>query len=200
MAGQLQPKAAELETRTFATRRHWRAWLARHHEKSPGLWLKFAKKGSGVPSVVYAEALEEALCFGWIDGQLKSIDATYYAQRFTPRRPRSKWSKINCAKAAELIAQGRMEPAGLRQMEAAKADGRWDAAYDSPRNATVPDDFAKALARNARARKFFATLNAANRYAVLYRIHDAKRPATRQKRIAALVEMLAAGKTFHPSS
>jgi len=192
------PAKAELETRTFASQRDWIRWLAKHHEKSPGLWIKFAKKASGIASVNYAEALEAALCYGWIDGQAKSVDATYYIQRFTPRRARSKWSKINCGKATALIEQGRMQPAGLRQIEAAKSDGRWDAAYDSPRNATVPEDFQQALAKNARARRFFATLSGANRYAVLYRIQDAKRPVTRERRIKTLVAMLAAGKTFHP--
>jgi len=197
MAGKPQAKA-ELETRMFATQQKWLAWLERHHAKSAGVWVKFAKKNSGVASVTYAEALEAALCYGWIDGHLKGIDERYYRQRYTPRRPRSKWSKINCGKAAALIAQGRMQPAGLRQIEAAKSDGRWDAAYDSPRTAAVPDDFQAALAKNARARKFFAALSGANRYAVLYRIQDATRPATRQRRIKSLIAMLAAGETFHP--
>jgi len=200
MAAKSQSKTVELETRTFASQQKWLSWLDKNHAKSSGLWLKFAKKGSGIPSVTYPEALEVALCYGWIDGQLKSLDATWYLQRFTPRRARSKWSKINCAKTAALIEQGRMQPAGLRQIEAAKADGRWDAAYDSPRNATVPGDFAKALAKNARARKFFATLRGANRFAVLYRVQDATRPEVRARRIRALVEMLAAGKKFHPMS
>ena len=188
----------EIETRRFASQEKWLVWLERNHAKSPGLWVMFAKKNSGVASVTYAEAVEAALCYGWIDGQLRSVDATYYVQRFTPRRPRSKWSKINCGKADELIAAGRMRPAGLRQIEAAKRDGRWAAAYDSARTITVPEDLRRALAKDAAARKFFATLDAANRYAVLFRVHDAKRPEARQRRIATMVAMLAAAKTIHP--
>jgi uncharacterized protein YdeI (YjbR/CyaY-like superfamily) len=164
------------------------------------VWVKFAKKNSGVASVTYTEAVEAALCYGWIDGHLKPLDERYCLQRFTPRRARSKWSKINCRKAAELIAQRKMQPAGLRHIEAAKADGRWEAAYDSARTATVPDDFQRALAKNARARRFFEKLDGTNRYAVLYRIQDAKRPATRERRIKNLVAMLAEGKKIHPVS
>ena len=190
--------AAEQPVIAFASQAKWESWLADHHETSSGIWLKFAKKASGIPSVVYAEALDVALCYGWIDGQLKRLDVTWYMQRFTPRRARSKWSKINCAKVQTLIEQGKMKPAGQRQIELAKADGRWDAAYDSPRTATVPDDFAAALTKNKKAAAFFATLTGTNRYAILYRIQDAKRPETRQRRVMAFVEMLAEGRKVGP--
>ena len=159
--------------------------------------MKFAKKGTGVTTVTYAEALEVALCYGWIDAQVKRLDETYYLQRFTPRRARSKWSKINRESATRLIESGMMRPPGLAEVERAKADGRWDAAYDNPASATVPEDFERALARNKKAREFFATLSSANRYAILYRIQDAKRPETRARRITQLVEMLARGEKFH---
>ena len=153
--------------------------------------MKFAKKGTGVTTVSYAEALEVALCYGWIDAQVKRFDETYYLQRFTPRRARSKWSKLNREAATRLIAAGVMQPPGLAEVERAKADGRWDAAYDSPSTATVPDDLERALRRNKTAREFFATLSASNRYTILYGIQDAKRPETRARRIAQFVEMLA---------
>lgn len=181
----------------FATARKWEAWLERHHANPDGLWMKLAKKASGIPSIIYAEALEIALCHGWIDGLKRPLDGDWWLQHFTPRRPRSKWSKVNCAKALELIEQGRMKPAGLREIERAQRDGRWEAAYDSPRTATIPPDFAAALKQNAKARKFFETLSGANRYAILFRIHDAKRPETRARRIAQFVAMLAAGGTLH---
>ena len=184
----------------FPDRASLEAWLEAEGGSSPGIWLKLAKQGSGRPSVSRAEAIDAALCFGWIDGQLDKYDEDHWLIRFTPRRPRSKWSERNRKRAGALLAEGRVRPPGLAEIEAAKADGRWDAAYDSPRNATVPGDFAKALAKNARARKFFATLRGANRFAVLYRVQDATRPEVRARRIKALVEMLAAEKKFHPSS
>ena len=193
-------KTPDLQTRTFATPAKWLAWLDKRHAKSPGLWLKFAKKASGIPSVTYPEALEIALCYGWIDGQLKSIDENYYLQRFTPRRPRSIWSKNNCAKVAALIASGRMQPAGLRQIEAAKADGRWDNAYDSPRTITMSDDLRRALSLNAAARKRFETLKSAERYAVLVRTQLVTRAEARKVRIQSLVELLASGKPLFPKS
>jgi uncharacterized protein YdeI (YjbR/CyaY-like superfamily) len=152
--------------------------------------LKFAKKDSGIPSVYYPQALEVALCYGWIDGQLKRLDERYYLQRFTPRRPGSKWSKINCGKATALIECGKMKPAGLRQVEAAKSDGRWDAAYPSPGDAAVPDDLRAALAKKPRAAEFFETLNGRNRYTILFYIHDAKKPETRARRVAHILKML----------
>ena len=158
----------------FATRGAWEAWLDEHHAASEGLWLKIAKKGSGIETVSYPGALEVALCYGWIDGQKASFDDRYWLQRFTPRRSRSKWSKVNRQKATELIERGAMKPAGLREVERAKADGRWDAAYDAQSTATVPDDLRRQLEKNDAAREFFQTLNSANRYAILYQIGDAK--------------------------
>lgn len=172
-------------------------WLEENHAGSAGMWLKLAKKGSGVPSVSRADALDSFLCFGWIDGQAASQDDTFWLQRFTPRRPRSKWSRINCGKATELIAQGRMRPAGLREVEAAKDDGRWDSAYASPKNITVPDDLQQKLDENPRAAAFFTKLDSRNRYAILYRIDDAKREETRAGRIAKFVAMLNEGKTIY---
>jgi uncharacterized protein YdeI (YjbR/CyaY-like superfamily) len=191
-------KKPELPTIPFASRDAWGAWLEEHHATANGLWLKIAKKGSGIDTVSLAEALEIALCYGWIDGQRKGLDGDFYLQKFTPRRPRSRWSKINREKAIELIERGEMRPAGLREVERAKADGRWDAAYDSPSTATVPDDLRRELERDPRAMSFFSTLNSANRYAILYQIQEAKRPETRARRIEKYVAMLAEGKKLHP--
>ncbi len=183
----------------FASPDLWAAWLAEHHGDTPaGVWLKIAKKPSGIATVTYAEALEEALCFGWIDGQKRGFDQSWFLQGFTPRRPRSRWSKVNTDKARTLIEQGRMRPAGLREVEAAQADGRWDKAYESQALARVPPDLQAAFDAHPQAAAFFATLNGANRYAVLYRIHDAKRPQTRADRIAKFVAMLERGETVHP--
>jgi uncharacterized protein YdeI (YjbR/CyaY-like superfamily) len=176
----------------------WESWLAEHHASSPGVWLKIAKKGSGTPGLSYPEALEIALCFGWIDGQKGRLDDEHWLQRFTPRKPGSRWSKINTEKAAELIEAGRMRPPGIREVELARGDGRWDAAYAGQRDMAMPDDLERALAADDAARAFFATLSGANRYAILYRIGDAKRPETRARRIAKYVAMLAAGETIHP--
>jgi uncharacterized protein YdeI (YjbR/CyaY-like superfamily) len=180
----------------FATQGELEAWIDEHGEQSDGIWLKFAKKDSGIESVVYAEAVEIALSYGWIDGQAKRLDEHHYLQRFTPRRARSKWSKINREKAERLIAEGRMRPAGLREVERAKKDGRWNEAYDSPSTATVPDDFQAALDAEPAAAEFFASLGSIKRYSFLYRIADAKRPETRAKRIAEYVELLARGETL----
>ncbi len=182
----------------FRDASRWRAWLARNHRSAEGVWLKIARKGSPVPSVTYAEALDEALCFGWIDGQKKSHDAHAFLEKFTPRRPRSVWSKRNIAHCERLLAEGRMEPAGLAQMDAAKADGRWAQAYDPPSRATAPEDLLRALARNRRAREFFETLDRANRYAITWRLQTAKRPETRARRLQTFVEMLASGRMIHP--
>ena len=189
---------ADLPVLGFSDPRAWESWLSQEHGRSPGIWLKIPKKGSGCPGVSYAEALEVALCFGWIDGQKGALDDDYWRQRFTPRKPASRWSKINTEKAAELIAAGRMRPAGRREVERARADGRWDAAYAGPRDMTVPPDLERELAANDAAREFFGTLSGANRYAILYRIGDAKRPETRARRIARYVAMLAAHETIHP--
>ncbi len=197
MAAKANKEKQELPIVAFASQKAWEAWLAKHHAASQGLWLKLAKKESGIPSVTYAEALESALCYGWIDGQKGALDADYWLQRFTPRKARSRWSKVNCGKVAELIAQGRMKPAGLKEVEAAKADGRWEAAYDSQRNMAVPEDLLRALEKRPRARKFFETLNSANRYAILYRLHDAKKPETRARRLEKFVEMLDRQESLH---
>jgi uncharacterized protein YdeI (YjbR/CyaY-like superfamily) len=190
--------ADDLPVLAFGSPQAWHDWLAGQHESSPGLWLKIAKKGAGSSTVSYAEALDCALCFGWIDGQKGRLDDEYWLQRFTPRRPRGRWSKINTDKAAELIEAGRMQPAGMREIERARGDGRWDAAYAGQRTAGVPEDLERELAGNDAAREFFATLSGVNRYAILHRIGDAKRPETRAKRIAKYVAMLAAHETIYP--
>jgi uncharacterized protein YdeI (YjbR/CyaY-like superfamily) len=189
---------ADLEVRPFESAAAWEEWLREHHETVPGVWIKFAKKASGVPTVTYLEALHVALRFGWIDGQVRSLDDTFYLQRFTPRRARSIWSKRNRVFATALIEDGRMEPAGLREVERAKADGRWDAAYDAPSTATVPDDLQAALDADPAAAAFFAELNSQNRYAILHRVQTAKKPETRARRIATFVAMLAAGEKLYP--
>jgi uncharacterized protein YdeI (YjbR/CyaY-like superfamily) len=182
----------------FSSREAWEAFLEKQHAISDGLWLKLAKKHSGIESVTYAQAVEVALCYGWIDGQVLKFDESYYLQRFTPRRSRSKWSKVNREKATELMERGEMKPAGLREVERAKADGRWDAAYDPPSTATVPEDLARELEKNEQARKFFSELDGRNRYAILYQIQDAKRPGTRARRIQKYVAMLSEGEKPYP--
>ena len=182
-------KKPELPIIPFASSDAWEAWLEEHHTASDGLWLKIAKKGSGLETVTYDQAVEIALCYGWIDGQVRKFDEDHYLQRFTPRRPRSKWSKINRQKVTELIKRGEMKAAGLREVERAKADGRWDAAYDAPSTAMVPDDLRRELAKNDTARKFFSELDGRNKYTILYQIQDAKRPETRARRIANYVAM-----------
>jgi uncharacterized protein YdeI (YjbR/CyaY-like superfamily) len=189
--------SAELPIKLFRTAAAFEKWLAAH-PGSPGLWLKLAKKDQGGVSVSYAEAVRVALCHGWIDGQAKPIDERHYMQRFTPRRPRSIWSKINVARAELLLAAGKVSPAGLREIEAAKADGRWAAAYDSPKTMGVPVELAEALSRNAKARAFFDALDKTNRYSFCWRVATAKKPETRQARVEKLVAMLARGEKFHP--
>jgi uncharacterized protein YdeI (YjbR/CyaY-like superfamily) len=176
----------------------WESWLTEHHGTSTGVWLKLIRKASAKAGPSYAAAVEVALCFGWIDGQGNQFDSDHWLQRFTPRRPRSKWSKINREKAVKLIEQGKMRPAGLKQVELAKADGRWEAAYDAPAVATVPDDLQQALEKDDKAQAFFSTLNSTNRYAILYRIQDAKKPETRARRIAKYVAMLREGQKLYP--
>lgn len=183
----------------FKSAKAFEAWLKKHHAASDGLWLKIAKRGAREPSVTYPEAVEIALCWGWIDGQKRALDDQHFLQRFTPRRARSVWSKINVDKATALIEAGRMQAPGHAQIEAAKADGRWARAYDGARTSAVPEDLLAALEAEPRAKAFFATIDAANRYAVLWRIQTAVKPETRAKRIALLVEMLARGETVHPS-
>ena len=183
---------------SFASQKEWETWLAEHHRMSKGLWLKIAKKDSGVDTVTYAEALDVALCHGWIDGQKGALDEAFWLQRLTPRGSRSKWSKINRDKAEALIAAQRMQPAGLAEVEKARADGRWEAAYAGQRTATVPEDLQRELDRDPKAAAFFATLSSVNRYAILYRVQDAKRPETRARRIEKLIGMLNRGETVHP--
>ncbi len=182
----------------FATQQDWEAWLAEHYVDPTGIWLKIARKTAGVLSISYSEALEGALCYGWIDGQKAAFDEQYWLQKFTPRRAKSIWSQINCDKAASLIEAGRIQPAGLRQVELAKADGRWDAAYTGQSKATVPDDLQKALDKNPQARDFFLTLNSVNRYAILFRIQTARKAETRVTRIQKFVDMLAKGEKLYP--
>ena len=182
----------------FESKKKWADWLARQHAKSSGVWLKLAKRDSGIPSVTYDEALDVALCYGWIDGQKKGFDGEFWLQKFTPRGPKSIWSKINTEKAKRLIASGEMRPAGRKAIEAAKQDGRWEAAYASQKNISIPEDFQAALEKNRKAKAFFATLNSANRYAILFRLHNAKRPETRAQWIQKFVDMLERGEKLHP--
>ena len=181
----------------FATQRAFEAWLRKHQADPDGVWLLLAKAGAETRTVTYAEAVEVALCHGWIDGQKKAFDDAYWLQRFTPRRARSPWSKINRTKAEALIASGRMQPAGQAEIDRAKADGRWDKAYDGARTATMPADLQAALEAQPDAAAFFAALDAANRYAVLWRVQTASKPETRAKRIEKLVAMLAQGEKIH---
>ena len=189
--------ASTPEATAFATAAAWRSWLGRHHADSRGLWLKLAKETASTPTLSYAEALDEALCFGWIDAQTRGLDEQYWLKRFTPRTSGSRWSKINTAKADALIAAGRMHPAGLAEVGRARADGRWDAAYAGPRTIEVPGDLADALAARPDAAAFFATLTSINRYAILYRLTTVKRAETRVRKIAQYVDMLAEHKTLH---
>jgi len=189
--------ADDLPELAFASQAEFEAWLEEHHATQPGLWIRIAKKGSGIPTVTAAEAVETCLCFGWIDGQRRPRDEATFLQRYTPRRSRSKWSKINREKAESLAAEGRMRPAGLAEVERAKGDGRWEAAYDSASRIEVPEDLQRALDAEPRAKAEFAELDGQNRYAILYRIHDAKRPETRARRIAQFVDMLARGERLH---
>jgi uncharacterized protein YdeI (YjbR/CyaY-like superfamily) len=188
---------AGLAVVAFASRGEWASWLAAEHDRSIGVWLKLGKKGSGVASVGYDEALEVALCWGWIDGQLGRWDERWFLRRFTPRKARSRWSARNRVAAEELIARGEMRPAGLEQVERAKADGRWEAAYPGQRDAVTPADFAAALERNPAAAEFFASLDGANRYAFLYRLHHVTETAARTERIAVYVELLGRGEGLH---
>jgi uncharacterized protein YdeI (YjbR/CyaY-like superfamily) len=186
-----------MELLAFGSKEEFEAWMEDNHATADGVWIKVAKKGTGIASVHPPEALDVALCFGWIDGQRKSIDETYYMQKYTPRRARSKWSKLNVEKVAALTASGAMRPSGQAEVERAKADGRWDAAYDSPSRIEVPPDLQAELDQRPEAAAFFATLNSTNRYAILYRLHDAKKPETRARRLAQFVEMLERGETLH---
>jgi uncharacterized protein YdeI (YjbR/CyaY-like superfamily) len=192
------PVTTELPILPFASQAKWTEWLAKNHEKSAGLWLKIAKKDSGIATVTYAEALEVALCYGWIDGQKGSFDENYFLQKFTPRRPKSIWSKINVEKVEKLIKDGRMKPAGLKAIEAAKADGRWTKAYAGQKTMTVPEDFQSALNKSKKAKAFFETLNSVNRYAILFRIHNVKKAETRTRKIKQFIEMLERNEKIYP--
>ncbi len=183
--------------RLFAIQADWAAWLEKEHRHSQGLWLRLAKKGSGLQSVTYGEALEVALCYRWIDGQKRGDSDQAWLQRFVPRSANSIWSKINRDKAVALIASGRMNAAGLEAVEAAKKAGRWDAAYDSPKAAKVPEDFEAAMDTSPRAKKFFQSLDGANRYAVLFRIQTVKKAETRARKIRDFIEMLERNETIH---
>lgn len=186
-----------MTTLTFKSARAFRAWLKRNHARTEGILLRIYKQDSGVATVTYAEALDQALCFGWIDGQKLPGDDQSWLQKFTPRRPGSAWSKRNTAHAQRLIGAGEMTAAGLREIEAAQADGRWKAAYDSFGSGAVPDDFLAELARNKKAQAFFQTLNKTNLYSIVYRLQTAKKPETREKRKKAIIAMLARGEKFH---
>lgn len=191
-------KLDTIQTLTFAAPADWRMWLSKNYTLEEGIWLKLAKKNSGIPSITYAEALDEALCYGWIDGLKRPFDDKYWLQRFSPRRAKSVWSKVNREHIERLANAGKMEASGLTAVEAAKADGRWDAAYDSPSKMTIPEDFQQVLDANATAHEFYKTLNKTNTYAILYRIQSAKKPETRTRRIEQIIEMLANGDKIHP--
>lgn len=175
----------------------WEAWLGQNYSESNGVWLKFHKKASGLKSVNYDQALDVALCYGWIDGQAKKFDENSYLQKFTPRRLKSIWSKRNIEHVARLEKAGRMQPSGQRAVELAKADGRWEAAYDSPANTNVPEDFLDELKKSSEAFAFFESLNKANKYAIAWRLQTAKRPETREKRMQVILEMMRRGEKFH---
>ncbi|WP_176041076.1 YdeI/OmpD-associated family protein [Burkholderia stabilis] len=183
---------------TLTSQAEWENWLEQNGSSSTEAWLRLAKKGTEQRTITYEQALESALCHGWIDGQKKAESEQYWLQRFTPRSAKSIWSKLNTDRAEALIAAGRMRPPGMSEIEKAKKDGRWAAAYTSASNSTVPDDLQAALDANPRARKFFATLNSRNRYAILYRVQNAKKPETRARKIEEFVDMLNRGETFHP--
>jgi len=182
---------------SFQTQKKWRDWLHKNHKKSSGIWLRIYKKDSGVKTVTYAQALDEALCYGWIDGQRNKYDEQSYLQKFTPRRKKSIWSKRNTEHIERLTKEGKMHPAGLAEVEAAKADGRWEKAYDSPAAMDIPDDFLKALEKKPKAHAFFKTLNKTNLYSIAWRLQTAKKPETRERRMKAILGMLEEGKKFH---
>jgi len=183
--------------KVFADAAKWNAWLLKNHASKPGIWIKFFKKGFKKKSVSRGEALDEALCFGWIDGQSRPFDESSWLQKYTPRRSKSLWSKINREHVVRLIKENRMQPAGLKEIETAKKDGRWDAAYDSPKNMEVPADFLEELKKSKKAFEFYKTLNKANLYAIAWRLQTAKKPETREKRMKVLLEMMKENKKIH---
>jgi uncharacterized protein YdeI (YjbR/CyaY-like superfamily) len=188
----------DLPILTFTSSKDFTSWLAKHHKMSSGIWMRLFKIKSGVPTIIYAEALDVALCYGWIDGQKKSYDPESWLQKFTPRRPKSIWSKRNQEHVERLTKSGMMKAAGIKEVEAAKADGRWEQAYESPANMTIPADFLNELARNKKAEAFFKTLNKTNIYEIVWRLQTAKKAETRNKRMKAILEMLKNGEKFHP--
>lgn len=188
---------SELAVLEFKSQAAWEKWLGKNHGQADGVWLKFAKKNSGETTLSFVEALDSAVCYGWIDSQRNGLDEKFYLQKFSPRRARSLWSKINCERVERLTAEGRMTPAGLAQVEAAKADGRWEAAYAPQSTAELPEDFKKALSKNKKSADFFESLSKANKYSFIWRIHHVKRPETRAANIEKYVKMLAEGEKFH---
>lgn len=195
MASEKKPESPILP---FSSQAEWRAWLESNHVTCDGIWLQFYKKGSGVPTVVYAEALDEALCFGWIDGQLKSGDDKYYLQKFTPRRKRSLWSKRNIEHVSRLEAEGKIHPAGWKAIEEAKANGRWENAYDSQSSATVPEYLLVELAKDPKSLAFFESLNKINKFSIIWRLQSANKQEIREKRLRQILDMMAKGEMFHP--
>jgi uncharacterized protein YdeI (YjbR/CyaY-like superfamily) len=188
---------SELPVLEFKSQADWERWLDKNQSRTDGVWLKYAKKDSGIKTLNHSEAIDAALCYGWIDSQAKGFDEKYYLVKFTPRRAKSVWSKINVERAARLIAEGKMKPAGLAQVEAAKTDGRWERAYAGQATAEIPEDFKAALAKNKKAAEFFESLTKANKYAFIWRLHHVKRPETRAANIEKYVQMLAQGQKFH---
>ncbi len=197
MSSEKPPSKNDLPVMSFSVSEEWSKWLEKNYHSLTGIWLKYYKKGSGITSINYQEALDEALCYGWIDGQAKPFDDKSWLQRFTPRRARSIWSKRNIENVTRLEAAGRMKPSGLMAVESARADGRWDKAYDSPGNMAVPDDFLNELSKDKKATAFFESLNKTNKYAIVWRLQTAKKVETREKRIKTILEMLRRGEKFH---
>jgi len=191
------PKKSDYPIIPFVSQAEFTQWMVQNHDKENGIWLRFYKKNSGVTTVVYSEALDVALCFGWIDGQVKKFDDISYIQKFTPRRAKSMWSKRNREHVARLEKEGRIQPAGIREVEAAKRDGRWESAYDSPGNMEIPQEFINELSKNQKALAFFSTLNKTNLFVIGWRLQTAKTPETKEKRILSIIDMLEKGKKFH---
>lgn len=187
----------DLPILVFKTAKEWQQWLQKNSSSAKGVWLRIYKKAAGVTSITYPKAVETSLCYGWIDGVANKFDDVSYIQRFTPRRTKSIWSKKNVERANQLIVSGEMKPGGLKEIEAAKADGRWNAAYDSPANIEIPNDFLQQLSKKPKAKKFFDTLNKTNTYSIAWRLQTAKKSETREKRMKAIIEMLAKGEKFH---
>jgi len=191
------PKKLDYPIIPFVSEAEFTQWMVQNHDKENGIWLRFYKKNSGVATVVYSEALDVALCFGWIDGQVKKFDDISYIQKFTPRRAKSMWSKRNREHVARLEKEGRMQPGGIREVEAAKRDGRWESAYDSPYNMEIPQEFMNELSKNQKALAFFNTLNKTNLFAIGWRLQTAKTPETKGKRMLGIIDMLEKGRKFH---